>query len=528
MIPPALQRRVPLIAWIVVTATFFCVVLQILSYGYIPAGDARRHVAKVMTDKEYNQIVVLRPEYKIDHSPGWDWILRHVERWIVGPLHHAMDWDLDKLMSFSVAATMLCVYLAGLPWLRRPEAWMAALLAQLVALPEIMVRLTQGRPYLVSEGVLICILFAWGRESERKPRWQTLVLTTAGFALSVWVHGAWYLWGVVLAAFFLAGAWRRALWLTGCWAAGVVAGALLTGNPAAFLYGAVFMAARVFQEHAPKWMLVGEFQPSDGEFYTLAILALVYLWRRQRDGIPPPDNAPAAGEPPAASCASPPNPSGEAGRGEAVPNRFAGAGNLLRQPVFWVIAISWTLGFQADRFWADWGMPAATVWLAMQFDDWLAEKWAAGSGRRLLFCALIAAPFFLDSSSDLKSRYTRNLREPFLDGSKPELQGWLPEGDGIFYSADMAFFYDTFYHNPQANWRYIVGFEPALMPEEDLQILRAMQWNHWDWPTYEPWIKKMRPQDRLEIPNPGPPPIPELEWHAGASGIWIGRKPAAK
>ena len=104
---------------------------------------------------------------------------------------------------------MLCVYLAGLPWLRRPEAWMAALLAQMVALPNLMIRLDQGRPFLVSEGVLICLLFAWGRERTPRPSWQKLVLTTAGFALSVWVHGTWYLWVFVLAGFFAGGSVAR-------------------------------------------------------------------------------------------------------------------------------------------------------------------------------------------------------------------------------------------------------------------------------------------------------------------------------
>jgi hypothetical protein len=89
----------------------------------------------------------------------------------------------------------------------------------------------------------------------------------------------------------------------------------------------------------------------------------------------------------------------------------------------------------------------------------------------------------------------------------------------------MAFFYNTFYKNPQGNWRYILGFEPALMPEEDLKILRQMEWNHFDLASYEPWIKKMRPQDRLEVPGAAPPPMPELEWHAGARNLWIGRKP---
>lgn len=476
---PRLQRYVPLLVWLVVLAAFLMIALRILSYGFVPGGDARRHVAKVMTDKEYNQIVVLRPEYKIDHSPGWDWVLRQ--------LHRAAGWEEDGLMSFSVVAMMLCVYLAGLPWLRRPEAmWMGALLAQLVALPNLMVRLDQGRPFLLSEGVFICILFAWGRERTARPTWIKLGLTTLGFALSVWVHGAWYLWAFVLAGFFMAGAWRETLWLAACWAGGVVAGALLTGKPAEFLYGAVYMAAAVFQEHAPKWMLVGEFQPSDGEFYTLAVLALVYIWRRQQG---------------------------------------KETGGLLRQPVFWMIAIFWTLGFVGDRFWADWGMIAATVWLAMQFDDWMAEKWPADGGRRLLLCGLLAVPFYLGSTSDLHSRYTQNQQESVLDASNPDLQGWLPEGDGIFYNADMAFFYNTFYKNPQGNWRYIQGFEPALMPEEDLKILRNMQWNHFDLASYKPWINKMRPQDRLEVPGAAPPPMPELEWHAGAKNLWIGRKP---
>ena len=486
-----LQRYVPLASWIMVLAVFFLIAFKILSCGFVPGGDARRHVARVMTDKEYNQIVVLRPEYKIDHSPGWDWILRR--------LHRAAGWNEDALMSFSVAAMMLCVYLAGLPWLRRPEAWMAALLAQLVAVPNLMVRLDQGRPFLLSEAVLICILFAWGRERTPRPSWQKLVLTTAGFALSVWIHGAWYLWAFVLGGFLMAGAWRETLWLAACWAGGVVAGALLSGKPVAFLYGAVYMAAAVFREHAPKWMLVGEFQPSDGEFYTLTILALVYLWRRQqpREKTLQTESAPGASD----------------------------SGGLLRQPVFWMIAIFWALGFVGDRFWADWGMTAATVWLAMQFDGRMAAKWPADATRRLLLCGLLAVPLYLDATSDLHSRYTQNQQESVLDASNPELQGWLPEGDGIFYNADMAFFYNTFYKNPQGNWRYILGFEPALMPEEDLKILRQMEWNHFDLASYEPWIKKMRPQDRLEVPGAAPPPMPELEWHAGARNLWIGRKP---
>ena len=72
------------------------------------------------------------------------------------------------------------------------------------------------------------------------------------------------------------------------------------------------------------------------------------------------------------------------------------------------------------------------------------------------------------------------------------MQGWTPAGDGIFYSADMGFFYNTFYRYPEGNWRYILGLKPALMPPEDLKVFRNIQWNQFAWETYKPWIAKMR------------------------------------
>ena len=39
---PLFQRYVPLIVWIIVLATLFLIPLKILSYGFVPGGDARR------------------------------------------------------------------------------------------------------------------------------------------------------------------------------------------------------------------------------------------------------------------------------------------------------------------------------------------------------------------------------------------------------------------------------------------------------------------------------------------------------
>ena len=148
-----------------------------------------------MTGKEYTDVLVLRPGYSMDHSPGWEWLLR----W----LHRRLGWNEDALISFSAAGCLACILMAPAVLLRLPEAWLAAVLAQLVAIPDLMARLTQGRPYLVSEAVLICLLLGWARDPA-KPGWPKMALACGGFALSAWMHGAWYLWGLPLAACF----WR--------------------------------------------------------------------------------------------------------------------------------------------------------------------------------------------------------------------------------------------------------------------------------------------------------------------------------
>ena len=80
---PAEQRAfnyIPLICRGLAIITFLLIPLKIISYGFLPPGDARRHYAKAFTDKPYSEIIVMRPEYKVDHSPGWEWLLRVLHR----------------------------------------------------------------------------------------------------------------------------------------------------------------------------------------------------------------------------------------------------------------------------------------------------------------------------------------------------------------------------------------------------------------------------------------------------------------
>jgi hypothetical protein len=89
----------------------------------------------------------------------------------------------------------------------------------------------------------------------------------------------------------------------------------------------------------------------------------------------------------------------------------------------------------------------------------------------------------------------------------------------------MQFFYNTFYKNPRGDWRYMVGFEPALMPPDDLKIYRGIHIAEGSPDSYEPWVKKLRPEDRLAVSRASPPAIPALEWKEAAREVWIGRLP---
>ena len=149
--------------------------------------------------------------YKIDHEFGWSLLLEKIHLWT--------NWNAESLVIFSVVALFILVGWSALPWLKRPEAWLATLmLATLVA--AVCGRMTLGRPYLVTFAVLLTLLFLWQKYGSSPPKRWMLLLATALFALGTFVHGVWYLWVLLLGAFFLAGEFRWAIPLGFCWVVG--------------------------------------------------------------------------------------------------------------------------------------------------------------------------------------------------------------------------------------------------------------------------------------------------------------------
>jgi len=474
-----LRRYVPLLVWIIVVFTLLVIPLKIISYGYLPGDDALRAAGKAVSGKAWQQILILNDVYKIDHEYGWSLLLSKI--------YSAWHLDTDGVVIFSVVSLFFLVSLAAVPWLRYPEAWLAILMVTMVIVL-MPYRFLLGRPYVITIAALLALLFLWRKHGAGKPKPWMAAFITFLIASSVYFHGTWYLWSLPVAAFFLARQFAWAFTLAGCTIAGVVLGCLLTGHPVEYPLQAVEIVMLAIGKHMTQSTLVSEMQPANGDVYAFYILGALLLLRRL------------------ASLKSP---------------------SFLRDPAFWLVCLTWTLGFKAGRFWVDWGWPSLTVLVAGDLQLLIESRLVYDSLQRLALACGIALVTFLAITADVGSRWTANLTQQYLTQDNPDLKGWMPENGGILYSTDMTIFYQTLYKNPHGDWRYILGFEATLMPPEDFEVYHSVLWNGGDAKAYKPWLLKMTPADRLVIRGSRglPPPIPQLEWNYGVSGIWVGRLP---
>ncbi len=475
-LPERFRRYVPLTVWLIVAFVLLLIPFKIISYGYLPDDDALRYAAKAVSGKTWPEILVLGDAFKIDHNLGWNGLL--------GAVHGVTGWNAEGMVVFSVVALFLLVNGAVLPWLKRPEAWLAVLLTAMIV-SDVPQRFLAGRPFALSIAALMVVLIV---AQKSRPALRYFLLFSALITAGTYFHGVWYLWLLPVAAFFFAGEFSWALLLAGAWLAGTAGSGLLTGHPVVYISNAFMIAIHGLGQHATASTEVTEFRPFGGG--TLAVFAFgALVGLRMLVKL----NAPA----------------------------FA------RSPAFWLMCGCWMLGFRVDRFWEDWGWPALMVLMATDLERLLQLHFNADSLRRLLLAMILGVATFLAVTADFSSRYTQNLTWQFLTPEAPGMAGWMPEPGGVLYSADMNVFYRTFYKNPAGEWRYILGYESTLMPAEDFKTFKNIIWNHNAAEAYLPWVEKMKPADRLVIPGNGavPPNLPQLEWNYGVTGLWIGRLP---
>lgn len=473
-----LRRYTTLAIWLMVVVTIVLIPLRIVGWGYLPSDDALRHAAKAITNRPWSEILVLRPDATLDSHAAWHALLRG--------LHLATACGADTLVVAAVVGLAILFLSSPLRWFRAPEAWLASWLLVFVAHVSPLMRITRGRPYIISMATLLVLVQLWTRGARHGSRNARLVYSTLLFMLAAWLHGSWYLLFLIPLAFAAARRLRPAVELTGCWVAGCLFAALLTGQPWNFLAGQVSHMLHAMGDTPFTPLLVSEFQPSGGGgFLVLIWFLLVAAWlahSRQYD-------------------------------------------RLVRDPIFMLALLGWLLGLKVVRFWEDWGLPCAALWMACRLEPLLLRLGRRAPMHRLAVTVGTCLAILLLSGSDLNGRWTNCLRKDYLSQEHADLQPWLPSPGGILYTSEMKVFYDTFYTNPHAEWRYVVGFEPTLMPPDDLTTFNNILWNAGDRRAYQPWIDKMQAADRLIVLKPAgaPPRLPALEWHYAASDTWIGR-----
>ena len=452
--------------------------LRVISYGYIPGDDAMRHAAKAVSGKGWGEILVLRPEITMDSHVWWHKILEFI--------YQMTGCSADQLVVFSIVSLFVVFCVVPIFFLKRPEAWLMALLCIVVANFGSLFRVFLGRPFIFTMAVIVFLGLVWPRFKSKPIPWPSVIILTVLIALATWIHCLWYMFALPVLCFFLAREWRAGMILSACVLVGVMIGSLLTGHPIQFFMQTTGHFFHSLGDHTLAMQLVTEFQPFNGDVMIAMVILAILFWRALRK---------------------------------------VWSFKIIDNPIFILAGVSWVLGFFVVRVWTDWGIPAVCVWIALEFEEYLKSVMDTLSWKRVGLSLVLAFVLFIAVTSDYNGRWTNSLSVHYLSAEKPEHRKWLPEKGGIIYSNDMTVFYQTFFANPHAEWRYILGFEPTMMPPEDLAIYRKIQWNYGAMEAFEPWVKKMRPEDRLIVRAGSKPGIKELEWNMAVSGTWIGRLP---
>lgn len=472
-------RTLPVLITCLVIFTIAAIPFKIIESRYMPGDDALRHAAKAISGKDWSEILVLRDDVKLDTHAGWHAVLRFV--------HKTIDFNTYQLVIFSVFILFLLFSLVPILLLERPEAWVLTLLVVSIAEPSILTRLLLGRPYIVTMAAIGSIGFLWPLFAGSRIRYANFILLAALIALATWIHGGWYFFLLPVASIFIARQWRAGLLVALATAAGVIAGASFTGHPVMFLAQTLRHVFLSFGNCKSPGLLVTEFQPFIGDFSVVIVVILMLMWRALRGGW----------------------------------DRKA-----IDNPVAILALTSWALGFVTRRVWLDIGLVAVLIWIAEEFQEFFIARVPSLSWKRIMTAVALSAILFVATTNDVANRWSA-ARPTCL--AFAEDASWAPRPGGIVYNSNMEIFYGMFYKNPEAPWRYILGFEPGIMPPEDLKVYRNIQQRP-DPSSFAPWVKKMRPEDRIIVIHASDkaPKIEGLEWYDAGAYIWIGRLPERK
>ncbi len=476
-----MRRIIPSCVLLCALAAVLLSGLHIVGQGYRPPDDALRHCAKAVSGRAWSDVLVLAPGYTFDHHYGWHTIL--------GALHR-LGLSKEQLLVFSVVGLFFYALCLPMFMVRRGEYWFIAVALLFFVSPDLVSRFLLGRPYLLQTAVTTFICLRWRDFDQAKPNWQQMIALIGLTALAAWCRSTWYLFPLPVLCVLLTGRVRATWRIAAGTLVGILIGAVATGHPWLYLSESTrhFLAAT--QRHVLPWMLVTEFHPrSPNGIITVVVLGMLVALVLRKHWQP----------------------------------------SVVRDTSFYLMLLSLLLGYKAVRFWIDFGVPALLCWMCVQLEA-LAQDIASLKPEkgwpRLGLVALAGVVFAASATADLGGRYSRSLLVKTLSETKDK--DYLPEPGGIVYSSSMLVFFQTFYQNPDAPWRYVLGFEPGMMTDENRQIYRLILYGGGDKQFFRPWVIKMRPQDRMILELAAKPAIDGLEWTNVRGKYWSGRLKTAQ
>ncbi|WP_309384978.1 hypothetical protein [Cerasicoccus frondis] len=454
--------------------------------GFSPSADALRHVGKVFSGKDWSEIFLVRDGVYEgnDSHPGWHWLL--------GVLQQLTHCSPDTLLVFSMIIAYTCYAGGPLLLMRRPEAYFLAVFVAYLLDQSGFDRVFMARPFVITQAALAVYLIVWDKLAFRRSNWNWWAGVITLSALQTWIHPNWYLMafpcGVIVLSGFLSDRLQNALAFCVAIGVGIVCGAVLTGHPAQIL---IYYLKHVFwamSEVPLQTQKVPELRsyiaPPVVLLFTLGMITLRFLTPKW-------------------------------------------PGVRLSHPALILAGAGAVLGLYVGRFWMDWGLVGLTVWLALEIQAFLEAEMDAKHPARLVLAAcivFISAPFIVTMHHAGEAQSVKE--NIWVQQHAEQNPDWLPGPGGVVYTPDMNVFFVYFYQFPQADWRYILGYEAALMPEEDLEVYLDVKadkvLNH-----LQPWVDKMRPEDRLIIQTDRrlKGVFPGLDWSSVGNEFQVGRIP---
>lgn len=478
-----LQTFENIMAFIIILAILFYLPFKIYSIGYTPTDDSNRHVVFSMADRTWEDILTIDKGLESDHNAGWHFFLRLI--------HKVFSLNKLELLFFASISLFILFNMAGIMISPNKAAWFVTLMIIFIVQKDFFGRLLCGRPFLISCAATLILLKYWFLpvKEDEKPisKSKIYIISIVSLTLSVWLHGSWYIFLLLPASLLLAGQIKKSLELGFLILVSTLIGAYLTGEFKEFLNFHFSATFNIFTERVYNWQLVSEFAEGDiSSFWLIVCFSVIILLLKT--------------------------------------NRLK-LNELSREPIFIGILLSWLASIKVIRFWVDWGNIFFMFWLTYKLSDLikLMESTKKTFFRWFLFLFILISNAILIPQANWDQRKERQGK--IADFSKMELSDYRPDDGGIVYNDSMATFYLNYFENPDARYRYVIGFEPAIVPAENRSVFRDIVYTDFHFKSYEPWIKKLTNKDRIFTTVDISKNYPQLDWIKAANKLWIGKLP---